>query len=294
MVDNHQDVGARLVCGQGFPNFYARDVMEAKSGKSGIPPCASNYVDWFWGPVYRSIGLCKSIKSYNYQLDKDGNPEIEECQKVMFANYYNSPESQALFEALYNNDLNLQDKFASYWNAVSQRLSQNQYVIGYDPINEPLPASFFKNPFLIHPFKFNREQLTPLYERMYKIYQQNNPSKDEKNIMYFEPGQFPDIIGNLGTKSIVNALGFKTPPGGKIGSDTHVLNEHTYCCQMGDTICEDGEPKEGMEDVCMEWHLKRMGQRSEDARKLGVPMLLTEFGACMESKTCGIEIGQVL
>jgi len=25
-------------------------------------------------------------------------------------------------------------------------------------------------------------------------------------------------------------LGFKNPPGGKIGSDKHVLNDHTYCC----------------------------------------------------------------
>jgi len=53
--------------------------MNAKSGRSGIPPCASSYADWFWGSIYRSMGLCKSIKSYKYMVDKDGNPKIEEC-----------------------------------------------------------------------------------------------------------------------------------------------------------------------------------------------------------------------
>jgi hypothetical protein len=47
--------------------------------------------------------------------------------------------------------------------------------------------------------------------------------------MMFEPGQFPDMIG-LGTEAVVWNLGFKTPPGGKIGSANHVLNDHTYCC----------------------------------------------------------------
>jgi hypothetical protein len=52
-------------------------------------------------------------------------------------------------------------------------------------------------------------------------------SKD--NIMMFEPGQFPDMVG-LGPEAVVWHLGFEKPPGGEIGSANHVLNDHTYCC----------------------------------------------------------------
>jgi len=56
--------------------------------------------------------------------------------------------------------------------------------------------------------------------------------------MFFEPGQFPDAIAGM-----VFNLGFKTPPGGNIGSPNHVLNDHTYCCQLGINICAaNGEP----------------------------------------------------
>ena len=57
--------------------------------------------------------------------------------------------------------------------------------------------------------------------------------------MYFEPGILGDIVPNFGVKSIVNHLGFAAPPGGKNGSDTHVLNDHTYCCLMGDACPEN-------------------------------------------------------
>ncbi len=44
-------------------------------------------------------------------------------------------------------------------------------------------------------------------------------------------------------KGIVNNLGFETPPGGKKNSSNHVLNDHTYCCQLNIDIClKTGEP----------------------------------------------------
>ncbi len=46
--------------------------------------------------------------------------------------------------------------------------------------------------------------------------------------MWFEPTQFPDVVGVLG--GFIPAVGFNTPPGGEIGSTTHILNDHTYCC----------------------------------------------------------------
>jgi hypothetical protein len=37
----------------------------------------------------------------------------------------------------------------------------------------------------------------------------------------------------------------------------------------------------------------RIGTRHKDAKRLGVPLFISEFGACLESKICGREITQV-
>jgi hypothetical protein len=37
----------------------------------------------------------------------------------------------------------------------------------------------------------------------------------------------------------------------------------------------------------------RIGTRADDAKKLGIPLIISEFGACMEGDTCYREITQV-
>ena len=58
--------------------------------------------------------------------------------------------------------------------------------------------------------------------------------------MFFEPGQFPDIVGILG--GLIFELGFTELPGGAANTATQVLNEHTYCCQLAADMCDSGEP----------------------------------------------------
>jgi hypothetical protein len=48
-----------------------------------------------------------------------------------------------------------------------------------------------------------------------------------------------------------------------------------------------------MGDECLAWHFKRISTRAEDARKLGVPLIISEFGACLDSDVCAREIDQV-
>lgn len=84
--------------------------------------------------------------------------------------------------------------------------------------------------------------------------------------------------------SDVRHVGFVMPPGGSIGSDFHVLQDHTYCCQLGFDVCDKtGEPAPEMIDQCWAFHVKRHRVRSEDARRLGVPFYMGEFGACGNS-----------
>lgn len=41
---------------------------------------------------------------------------------------------------------------------------------------------------------FDKTELAPMYERLHDVYQSHNT----QNIMYFEPGQFPDKLGYFG------------------------------------------------------------------------------------------------
>jgi len=106
--------------------------------------------------------------------------------------------------------------------------------------------------------------------------------------MHFETAEYPDE--SLGK---VNPSGFVSPPGGKNGSSFHMLNDHSYCCQLSPEICASGQPDPTKEKECKEWHDKRIFLRAKDAKELQVPFILTEFGACFDSDVCATEITQV-
>lgn len=148
----------------------------------------------------------------------------------MFATYYQTTDSINAFDALYRNKYGLRDKFVAYWNATSARFSNNPYVVGFDPLNEPAIGNYYKNPFLLLPGHMDHTELQPLYEEIFGKYIQN--SKD--TIMWFEPNTFPNVIGlPFGGGKIpgfIFSAGFDSPPGGEFGSVNHILNDHTYCC----------------------------------------------------------------
>ncbi len=134
------------------------------------------------------------------------------------------------------------------------------------------------------PGRMDTKYLAPMYEKIHEKYQ----SHDKTQQMWFEPVPFPDEAGVLG--GFVFPVGFETPPGGEIGSPVHVLNDHTYCCQLSAKECLSGEPQIEHAGICREWHEKRVGQRAKDAERLGVPLVITEFGACLTEGPCTQEI----
>ena len=146
--------------------------------------------------------------------------------------------------------------------------------------------------------------MEPLYTRLFKTYQANDPSSVDKNIMFFEAATFPDIVGTFWPhwpyderNGLVNKVGFTSPPGGKVGSDAHILNEHSYCCDLtmlDGSMCKDtGEPREDKSVECELWHSRRIKTRQSDAKRLGIPLIISEFGACMDTDVCAREIRQV-
>lgn len=150
-------------------------------------------------------------------------------------------------------------------------------MIGYDPLNEPFPANIYKDPLLVvEHWRFDEEKLGPMFKKAYDKYQLHDSSK----IMMFEGTQFPDIWGILG--GIVWNIGYEKLPGGDDVTN-QLLNDHSYCCQMGAEVCAKGEPPVSLKDKCYDWHKARIGTRAEDAERLKVPLIISEFGACYDS-----------
>jgi len=93
-----------------------------------------------------------------------------------------------------------------------------------------------------------------------------------------------------GTGAAFFPYGFTKPPGGEINkTHNHVLNEHTYCCQYNMAMCDpdftNGEPNNTAEvrEKCQKFHTERLQVRANDAKKLGLPLIISEFGSCLDS-----------
>ena len=59
-------------------------------------------------------------------------------------------------------------------------------------------------------------------------------------------------------------------------------------------MCATGEPDVSKGPECAAWHYKRIATREEDAKQMEVPLLISEFGACLDSDVCAREIQQVV
>lgn len=110
---------------------------------------------------------------------------------MSFPAYYTSKQSFSLFGHFFNNTNGIQDKFIAFWDHLSARLAHNDYIIGFDPMNEPAPANPAREPFLFMPGYFDDKYLSPFYNKIFETYYKNDPSK----LMWFMPTQVPDYIG---------------------------------------------------------------------------------------------------
>ena len=101
LVDAHQDLLSRSICGEGMPNFYARQILAEKTY------CIDPKYDSFLVPFAKKLGLCMSMDDYDLRYDQDNNPLIEDCQKTNFAEYYKTVEAISLFRSIYTNKLGM-------------------------------------------------------------------------------------------------------------------------------------------------------------------------------------------
>jgi hypothetical protein len=77
-----------------------------------------------------------------------------------------------------------------------------------------------------------------------------------------------------------------------------VLNDHVYCCSALTDVCtfnEHPSPESVFfwKNFCKVWTDTHLSLRSKDAADLGVPLIMSEFGACTDLEPCVIEVAQV-
>ena len=197
IVDNHQDLFSRSLCGEGVPHFYTPSTIDHKCPNSIL------------AIVFRLAGRCVPLESYNMETDADGLPLLTECQKHNFEDMYTAPEVASAFASLYGNEDGLLDKMFAFWSVVSEKFSQNPNVIGYDILNEPWPANIYKEETLFtKPKKFDETILFPIAQQANTVVRE----KDTEKAIFFEGAQFPDTQPFLGGKTL--AMGFPETPGG--------------------------------------------------------------------------------
>jgi endoglycosylceramidase len=193
------------------------------------------------------------------------------------------------FQNFYDNKDGLQDKYLKYWEVLAEYFADNEYVIGFDILNEPWPSTISNETEMF--MQFDEDILAPLYDDISATIR----AKDDKKVLFFQSGAFPTVI----PQGAISQVGFSTSPGGKRYQDYSALSQHAYCCQHNPDYCRGtrtlGEisGKKGMK-ACTKFIKEISNSREVDASDLGIPIFFTEFGACSGSKACLNEINNVV
>jgi endoglycosylceramidase len=269
LIDNHQDVYARKICGEGVPNFYAQNLSDTCEG--------------LVGEILQLLHLCTPFSSFHYTNDQNGNPLISNCTSKMFATYYSTPEAADGFARIYQDVYEYKQRFIKFWNVTSLHFAGNENVVGYDLLNEPLAANMYTQPWTAIPGVNDHINLERLYQDTQTVLREN----DDESIIFFEPIQ-GDLLPILG--GMVFPTGFSSTPGGSDYLDRVVLNDHSYCCQMDVNACSIGEPPLSIASECSDFNNARVTSRKLDADALGVGLIISEFGACFNTENCVAEI----
>jgi len=196
-----------------------------------------------------------------YPNDETGVPALDSCLSEMFATYYLSAEVGAGFQCLYNNDHSLWDAMGDFWVTVAKKFSQSSNVLGYELINEPWAGDVYEDPKRLLPQVTEKNYLAPLYTHLHNAIR----TVDDEKIIFFE-GLTIDYWPN----------GFAQGPGGIEYNDRQALAYHIYCPLQ--------DPSAIKVEICQAIDSEFFYMRKKDADRMGVAMLMTEFGAAENIK----------
>jgi len=243
IVDCHQDLFSRYFCGEGAPDWL-------------VP---QNSTLEFPLPVREPSTLIVDPVT--------GYPNISSCEETAFFQYYFTGAVGNGFQQLYDNTNNLQDHFIEYWQQIAQTFKNNEYVLGYELINEPWCGDYLQHPKSIFPKYADENYLFPMYQSL------NNAirSIDNDHIIFYEAAV-----------SDITPAGFTEGPGGPSYNNRQAYSYHVYCAPTD----SDGDPTKPVfcnDTLDITFHVKQ-----DDLRHQGVAGFMTEFGA-LKGTTTGIE-----
>ena len=286
IVDAHQDLFSRTLCGEGVPTFYAKDLIISKD-------CNDNFVS----KLYKFIGFCinwKDLKTLNettkeftnppreIQYDSDGLPNIEDCKKRSFVEMHLIPEVSSIYSEFYKNTNNIIDKFIEFWKVLIKRFKENPYIIAFDIWNEPWSGEFHTSIWGGYPGAADSKYLLPFYRKV----DQELRKVDKDYVLIFSPS----LTDNIPLYGGFYFTGFSETPGGDENKSKQIISEHLYCLQSDTTFMNANTHPTHFNHKCKRFFQYKLNKFKNLAKKLGVVPFIGEFGACRDNLACFNEI----
>ena len=271
IIDAHQDMFSRLFCGEGAPKFYTETMTYAKD-------CNTNIISRLFG----LLTACIPLSTNNWRYNEDGLPEIEDCIAGSFIDYHKSPELMSVYDSFFKNENGVLDAFVNFWKFVAQKFKGRKNVLGYDLWNEPWASNLWTDLKSLIPGYIDNHILLDFYSKIDSGISEIDPDYT----MLFEPIPFPDTLPLFGGQALSTFS--QTPVNPSIRKQ--MFNVHSYCCAADQNICKDGEPKVSDAGTCGDFHDRKLKKNKEQANDIGIPIIVTEFGACSSSKACYYEM----
>ena len=272
IIDAHQDMFSRLFCGEGAPKFYTENMTYATD-------CKSNLISRFFGLVT----ACIPLSTNNWRYNEEGLPEIEDCVAGSFIDYHKSPELMSIYDSFFKNENGVLDAYVNFWKFIAKKFKGRKNVLGYDLWNEPWASNLWTDLKSLIPGYVDNHILIDFYSKIDSGIAEIDPDYT----MLFEPIPFPDTLPLFGGQALGTFS--KTPVDNTIRKQ--MFNVHSYCCAADQNICKDGEPKlVDASGTCAEFHERKLKKNKQQANDIGIPIIVTEFGACSSSKACYYEM----
>lgn len=195
LLDAHQDIGAELWCGEGFPTWAAQAMATAANAQAFPLP----------------------IMPTPFSIDPaTGLPYPANCSLIgNWAEVYFADGVAKGFQSLYTNLNATRDAFAFHWASVARAWSRSPKVWGYELLNEPWAGDVANNAWLLIPGVADREMLQPFYFNL-SLAVRSAEVPGNNRIISVETVTWDDFI----------PAGFTAIPGADAGLG--VLNAHYY------------------------------------------------------------------
>merc|ERR1712038_104104 len=194
-----------------------QDAFNAKFCGNGVP-------DWAAKPKKENFPYPLEVQ---YDVDENGHPSREDCEKISWPNYHFSHSLSEATGRLYDNYEGLLDQFALFWGKVAEIFGENDYILGYEIVNEPWCGDVYEDPTLLIPGIADTRYLQPMYDLVNSEIRKH----DSEHLIFFESVTW-EIVG-LG-----ETIGFTHPPGGDDFKNRSVLSFHN-CVKTDVTSDED-------------------------------------------------------